>query len=170
MKRIILLTLLITTGLISCNNKIIMKNKKEKNKIMSDNYPGPHAIIYKTKKDYYNLVPIIMSDDKTEIISYPGIKDIYYKGKLALPTRLDKGFLLDNRGINKNVAFTKYTYQQYAELSKTPKIEELSKNIIDKNPIIEIYDCGLKNKYTNIVEELNEIINENKLNTLKNLR
>lgn len=170
MKRLTTLILLITIVLFSCNNKTIMKKNKDNNKIMFDNYPSPHAIIYKTKKNYYNMVPIIMSDDKTKIVSYPDIKDIYYNGQLALPTKLDKGYLLDNRGINNNVVFTKYTYQQYSKLSKTPDINELLKNIIDKSPIIELYDCGPKNKFKNIVEELNNVINNNNLNRFKKIK
>ena len=30
--------------------------------------PGPAAIVYKTKADYSKLVPVTLSDDKTEII------------------------------------------------------------------------------------------------------
>lgn len=168
MRRIISLIFISAIAIVSCNNKSIMETKK--NKTLTANYPGPHAIIYKTKNYYNNLVPIIMSDDKTEIVSYPGIKDIYYKGKLALPTELNNGFLLDNRGINKNTAFIKYTYQQYSKLPETPKMEILLKSIIDKDPFIEMYDCGQKNIYQDIIKELNNIIDENMLGTLKKLK
>ena len=51
--------------LISCKGQ-------QKTEFIADyKMPGPQTIVYKTKKDYYNLVPVLLSDDKTEIISYP---------------------------------------------------------------------------------------------------
>ncbi|MEZ5198883.1 MAG: hypothetical protein R2764_21650 [Bacteroidales bacterium] len=88
---------------------------------------GPPAIIYKTLKDYYDKVPVSLSEDKTEVVSYPGIKDIYYKGEFAYPTQLHDGFLLDNRGIDINTAFLNLTYEDYSKLKSTPSKEELSK-------------------------------------------
>lgn len=121
----------------------------------------PHAIVYKTKKDYSQNVPVILSDDKTRIVSYPSIRDIYYKGELAYPTKLSDGFWLDNRGINLNVAFTKYTYEEYSTFEKTPSIEALFDNIIDINPLVTIVDCGNKYKYEDNIEALNQLIKDN---------
>ena len=114
----------------------------------------PKVVIYKTKTDYYKNVPVILSSDKTKIVSYPGINDVYYKGKLAYPTLLVNGYLLDNRGINADVAFLKYSYEEYIKLSEPLTPENLFKNIIDINPVLEMYICDC----TRDTAEINKII------------
>jgi len=116
---------------------------------------SPQAIIYITKSDYSKLVPIILTHDKKGIASYPDVKDVYYKGSLAYPTPLHKGYLLDNRGISEDVAFIKLTYEQYAALPGTPATEELMRLIVDKNPVTRMYACGERSKFANITDELN---------------
>lgn len=120
--------------------------------------PGPKVIIYQTTKDYSMLVPIVLSDDKSTIVSYPDIKDVYFKGVLAYPTQLHKGFLLDNRGISKNSAFLKLTYEEYSKLDKTPYADQLMKMIIDKDPITLMYSCGTQSSYQDIEQDLNKKI------------
>lgn len=132
--------------------------------------PGPKAIIYKTRKDYSQMVPIILSDDKKSIVSYPDMKDLRIDGKFMLPTPLKNGFLLDNRGINANVAFISLTYDQYANLVKTPNSEELMKLIIDKKPLKKMYIGGLKSKYKNMEDELNAIIESGDFSSLVKLK
>ena len=117
--------------------------------------PGPKVIIYKTTKDYSRLVPVLLSDDKKSIVSYPDIKDVYYKGMLAYPTQLNDGFLLDNRGISGNVAFLSLTYDEYSKLTVTPAPGELMKMIIDKQPITIMYNCGLRSSFGEVEKELN---------------
>ena len=118
----------------------------------------PHVFIYKTKHDYKNNVPVLLSEDKTQIVSYPHPTDLIIGGNLALPLQLQNGYLLDNRGINKNVAFLKYTYQEYSNFKSAPKLEELYKNIIDKDPLTELYDCGKKASFVDLKKQINEII------------
>ena len=118
----------------------------------------PHTIIYKTKKNYHLYVPITLSKDKKSILSYPAPKDIYYQGKLAYPTALKNAYLLDNRGINKNVAFLSYTYEQYSQLKEVPPMDTLWAKILDKDPLLEMYDCGSKYQYKDELSELNKII------------
>jgi hypothetical protein len=120
--------------------------------------PGPEAVIYKTVKDYSDLVPVIMNNERTQIISYPAPSDVYYKGKLAKPTPLKEGYWLDNRGINENVAFTAYTYEEYSALTETPAMNLLLSKIIDKYPLIELIACGPRSKYSNEIKDLNELI------------
>jgi len=120
--------------------------------------PGPKVIIYQTTKDYSMQVPIILSDDKKTLVSYPDIKDVYYNGILAYPTKLNKEYLLDNRGISKNVAFINLTYEEYSKLSKTPDAVQLMKMIIDKDPISKMYSCGVRSTYKEIEQELNSKI------------
>lgn len=144
--------LLFSAVIISCG---ITKKAENMNSDQKAFLSGPKAIIYQTKMDYSKLVPVILSDDKKSIESYPDIKDIYFNENLAYPTQLHKGFLLDNRGINANVAFIKLTYEEYSKLSKTPSQEELMKMIIDAQPIVSMYSCGLRSSYQDIGKELN---------------
>lgn len=144
--------LLFSAVIISCG---ITKKAENMNSDQKAFLSGPKAIIYQTKMDYSKLVPVILSDDKKSIESYPDIKDVYFNENLAYPTQLHKGFLLDNRGINANVAFIKLTYEEYSKLSKTPSQEELMKMIIDAQPIVSMYSCGLRSSYQDIGKELN---------------
>ena len=130
---------------------------------MSQNFepdfaPGPHALVYKTKRDYNNQVPILLSDDKKVIVSYPHPSDLKTGGKLALPTLLEKNYLLDNRGIGKNIAFLKLTFEEYSKLPSAPSIDELYELIIDQDPLLELCDCGNRLKFTDVVGELNSVI------------
>ena len=128
---------------------------------------GPPTIIYKTKKDYYDKVPVTQSDDKTKIVSYPGVKDIYYNGNLSYPVKLNDGYLLDNRGIGKNSAFLSITYEEYSKLGEAPALSEMMNKIIDKGPFTEIYDCGSRYQYKDIAADLNKFIDGKQLNKFK---
>ena len=118
---------------------------------------NPPLIIYKTRKDYFNKVPVDLSADKKSVVSYPSPTDIYYKGELATPTRLADGWLLDNRGIGINSAFLKLTYSKYAMLAETPSPEFLFNQILDNDPISEMYSC----KCSRDTAELNLLIKNN---------
>ena len=131
---------------------------------------GPRIIIYKTKADYFLNVPINLSTDKKTIVSYPAITDVYTNGKLALPTKLERGFLLDNRGITSDVAFIKLTYEQYVRLHATPTSAELQQMILDPDPLTIMYDCGIRNSYQNIVDDINKLILRNDFSKFKKLK
>ncbi len=128
------------------------------------------VLIYKTRQDYRNLVPVLLSDDKTEIIAYPAPTDVYDQGKLALPTKLKRGYLLDNRGIGKNVAFLGLTYQQYAALPKAPPLAELYGLLLSKDPLLELYHGGNRADYQNLVAELNAVIGKGNLGRFRRLK
>ena len=153
----ILLSVFTTISLFSCKcQKSGEKSARQNYKTeVNANVIAP-VIIYKTNADFYFNVPVILSDDKTDIISFPDIIDVFYNGKLAYPTRLENGYLLDNRGVGKNVAFLKYTYEEYSKLPATPTKEELLKMILNKNPLTELYKCDKLPK--NNVQMLNEAI------------
>lgn len=169
MKKSIFLTFLtlFSSILISCMSA--QKTGTATNKPKS-NIPGPKAIIYQTTKDYSKLVPIMLSDDKKSIESYPDVKDVFYDGKLAYPIELKKDYLLDNRGIGKNVAFLSLTYEEYSKLPKTPNPSELWELIIDKDPIKTMYNCGLRSSFGNIVDELNSRIVSDDFSTFTKMR
>ena len=137
---------------------------------VNNNFIVPPAIIYKTKMDYKYNVPITLSDDGKTIVSYPAPSDLYYKGSLAYPTQLANGYLLDNRGVSLTSVFTKYTYEEYSKLTAAPDMNTLYASIIDKNPFLEMYNCGNRNSFTNEVNELNGIITSNELDEYKRLK
>jgi len=95
---VFILLVAFTTGQFSCSRSI-NKNSSgtENNKVdeeLSVNVAaGPSVIIYKTSEDYFDKVPVTLSEDKSNVVSYPGIKDIYYQGEFSYPTRLNNGFL-----------------------------------------------------------------------------
>lgn len=157
---------MVILGMLGCksqqqnNSKSIVSNPPEQTEFVA---ALPQVVIYKTSKDYSHNVPVILSDDKTQIVSYPHPSDLFFEGKLALPTQLKNGYLLDNRGINLRVAFLKYTYEEYSKLKVVPTLQELQKNIIDKDPLTELWDGGQKANFTDLEKQLNEWIEKNLL-------
>ncbi len=127
--------------------------------------PGPHLLVYKTKKDYRQLVPVMLSDDKKSIVSYPDPQDIRVVGSAITPTSLKDGYLMDNRGIGENVAFLNITYKQYAKLKTAPEIEKLYSLIKDKDPLVMLCDCGLKQSFKDPKADVNKLIAGKRLTT-----
>lgn len=120
----------------------------------------PHALIYKTRANYDDKVPVVLSDDGTQIVQYPAPSDVFFRGKLALPTTLAGGYLLDNRGITAKVAFLKWTYAEYSRLPEAPTLSEMEKQIIDRSPLVELWDCDSRsNLLPEEVSALNLLIN-----------
>lgn len=152
-----LILLSFVLGFQSCSNT--KRSSENQSAEFTPTYtPGPKALIYKTKKDYSNLVPVLLSEDKESIESYPHPSDLKVDNVLMVPTKLDEGYLLDNRGIGSKVAFLKYTYQEYAEMPEAPSLDDLFNSIIDKDPLIELCDCGNKSIMSDPVSQLNKLI------------
>lgn len=128
--------------------------------------PAPQALVYKTKGDYANRVPVLLSDDKTEIIAYPHPADLRVGKAFLTPTTLDEGYLLDNKGIGVNVAFLSYTYEEYSKLAEVPTLKELYDKIIDKEPLTELCNCGSKKALIEPEKQLNSLIKGGKLRTV----
>ncbi len=133
-------------------------------------YTGEVAVIYKTKNDYHNLVPVTLNAAKTEIVAYPSPADVYYNGKLAYPIALKNEYWLDNRGIGVNSAFLKITYDKYSKLKQAPLLTEMFEQIEDKDPFVEIYNIGTRSRFTNEVEEINKLIEKGDLKKFKKLK
>ncbi len=123
----------------------------------------PHVVVYKAKSKYRNLVPVQLSADKKTITSYPAPADVTTGNGYALPVALHKGYFLDKRGVNLNTAFISLTYAQYSKLKDVPAPEELYKMIVDKAPIRELCDCGIKQDGKNTVKQLNDLIDTQQL-------
>ena len=162
MKQFIII-LLGMTIILSCNTT-------KKTSFEPDYKPGPSTIVYKTTKDYSQNVPVILNDEKTKIVSYYGTGDLTYQGKLAFPTQLEDGYLLDNIGIKGNVAYTSLKIEAYSKSMKAWTIKELFELIIDDDPIKEMYNCGNRNGFTDDVKEINEIIKNKQLKDCKKLK
>lgn len=132
--------------------------------------PSAPVMVYKTSNNYFNKVPIILSADKSKIVSYPHPTDVKKGNNYTIPTRLKKGYLLDNKGISLNVAFLKLTYEEYSKLNNTLPIDELKSMIIDDNPLLELYYCGYKSDFNNLEKQLNKTIRKGKLDDYKRLK
>ena len=149
------------------------KNKRQSSSPGNENQQigmaSPPVIVYKTRNDYYDKVPVILSDDKTRIVSFPDPRDLKIDGTFAYPSKLNGGYLLDNRGINQNAAFLKFSYEQYCNMDNIPTADRLFDYITDNNPFTEIYQCGSRGNYKEIVAELNALISSGKIKDCKNL-
>jgi hypothetical protein len=161
------LFLILIISLISCKTNFFesKRNKKIQQEESTQFILGPEVLVYKTKNNYDDYVPVLLSEDKSVIISYPHPRDIKIGNKFQSPTKLHGGYLLDNRGIGINVGFIKMTYEEYSKLQDSPAIKDLNKLIIDRNPLTEMYKCGNRNTFSNLVNHLNDLIDNNKLTT-----
>lgn len=127
--------------------------------------PGPPAMVYKTRQNYDNLVPIILSEDKSRVLSYPHPSDLVSGDGYLVPTSLKNGYLLDNKGINKDVAFINMTYESYARLKEAPAVEELLAMVIDKDPLAELCNCGNRSALADAPVQLGTLIDSGRLRT-----
>lgn len=149
--------LILLLFLVSCKSQIELS--KDSNKMIKNSIStAQQAVVYKTTVDLTDYVPVIMNEGKTKIISYPAPTDLFYEGKLAKPTILKNGFLLDNRGISENVVFLNYTYEVYCKLKVAPDLSDMLKNIKVKYPLKELVNCGSRYQYKDQVKELNMLI------------
>lgn len=130
----------------------------------------PNVIVYKTRADYFDFVPVTFSSDKKEIISYPAPSDLKNGIGLTHPTKLKNGYLLDNRGISENSVFTTITYLEYSKLAQAPSLNYFYAHIKDKEPFLEIFNVGKRNLFKNLENDINKLIEANELKkySLKN--
>ena len=131
---------------------------------------GPLCIVYKTKADYSGLVPVMLSADKSKIVSYPDVRDLVIDGKPVVPTPLLDGYLLDNRGIGPDVAFLTLSLWEYSRMTTTPDAARLYGLILDKEPLAEMYECGKRYQYSDPAEAMNQLIRNGKLKGQKRLK
>ncbi len=117
-------------------------------------------VIYKSKNDYSNLVPIHLSEDKQTVIGYPAPEDlIQYGNKNAI--QLENGFLIDLVGVSKNSVFTVFTMNDYQKM-QPPSLNDFKINIIDVDPFSEMYICN--QNYTRT--EIEQIIKDSTLSSI----
>jgi len=122
--------------------------------------PAP-VVIYKTKADYNRKVPVMLSDDRQQLISYPHPNDLRFSdGTFRYPLPLSSGYLLDRKGIGPKTVFLRMSYEEY--FAQAPDPSTLLSLISDTDPIQEIWHCYLKINEKDITDSLNFIIS-NKL-------
>ena len=113
------------------------------------------VVVYRTKTDHSDHVPVQLSDDKRSITGYPHPKDV---ASLPRPTDLGNGYWLDNRGIDRNVGFLSMSYSDYTALSAAPSLQQLDSMLIDRDPIQEFHDCGKRSEYKDLVNDLKKLV------------
>ena len=151
MNKLIALTIIVL--MTACNN--------QKQTTFNASMATEPFIIYKSKTEYINLVPVTLNSEKTSITSYPAPGDLFRNGELALPTQLANGYLVDNRGIGLSTAFTSFTYEEYSKMQQAPSLEELMNSIVDKDPIAELYDCSEHLALKDDIKKINKLIKSN---------
>ncbi|MFH1119711.1 MAG: hypothetical protein V1775_07790 [Bacteroidota bacterium] len=156
---------MLMVSLLACKSKSHLSESQNPAKVT-----GPQVVIYKTKDNYFQHVPVILSKDKKSLISYPAPSDVFYNGDLAYPVKLESDFLLDRRGINEGCAFLKWTYYEYSRLDHTPTQAEFMKMMLETDPITELYYCGKRSNFKDIEAELNQVIREGKLDQYNRIK
>lgn len=117
-------------------------------------------IIYKTRGDYRELVPIQLSADGSTVVSYPSRYDLGEPGAFSTPLLLDAGYLVDRRGVGPHTAFLKLTYDEYYALPNDPSITELLGWVIDREPFTFLAVCDRSYFTTKSKEEFERYIAE----------
>ena len=92
-------------------------------------------------------------------------KEKLLKSSMKKSMILEKGYLLDNRGVGENVAFLKMTYEEYSKLENAPSLKELYLLILDKDPLLELCNCGNSKVFSDKVNQLNKVIKADNLRT-----
>lgn len=96
--------------------------------------PQPKAIAYKMIGDASAANVPVQVDNQGNIISFPDPSDL----ENAEPIQLQKGYLLDRRGVNTSTRFLHYTYSEYSALQTLPSPAELQAAIIPNAKVAEI--------------------------------
>lgn len=88
---------------------------------------SPKGFLYKTSGAYLDNVPIQLSADGLQLISFPAPTDIPLT---AEPVELADGWLLSPVGITPSSVFTRWTYAEYRALPQAPTPEEVLAAVI----------------------------------------
>lgn len=119
------------------------------------------VVIYKTSKDYRDLVSVQLSEDGRSVSAFPAPSDV----KNQRPVELAEGYLLKRMPGN---VFLSLTIEEYAGRSSTYTAEELYGLIIDRRPYLEIYDCSDFSSGDTV--SINRLIRQGRLKECKALR
>lgn len=141
--------------MLSCAGKKVFTN-------LSDQAP---LHIYQCKADYSQLVPIGLSEDKSQIVSYPHPADIQVNGELLVPVKLKNDYWLDRQGIGRNVAFLNISYEEYSKRSSPLPLDSMLLMIRDADPLVNMYQLGFWGDFDLTVKEINRMIRSNQLDS-----
>ncbi len=123
--------------------------------------PAP-VVIYKTKSDYRQHVPILVSEDGKHVISYPHPSDLRFAdGSFRYPLSLSKGYLFDRKGIGPRTVFLSLSYEEYVSNPSDPSA--LLPYISDEDPFEEIWHCYFKTNGETLTDSLNYLIEAHQL-------
>jgi len=86
----------------------------------------PKATAFKMTGNYSDKVAITLNPDGS-ILYYPAPSDISENSR---PISLGNGWWLNRQGIAPTSVFTKFTFDEYSRLPKTPSVEELKAAVI----------------------------------------
>lgn len=140
-------------------------SKKIKPSELSDGFGGTrdlaHQFVYKQKADYSNKLPVGLSAGKDTILSYPGPKDVLQDTAILYPVKLFKDYWWDRIGVGTNTGYVDIELPQYTLLKEPPALEFLSSKLLEKEPYLEIWDCGTKGAIT--IKEVNDMIMQDSL-------
>ncbi len=121
----------------------------------------PHVLVYRTRSDTRTLVPVTLSEDRSRIVSYPHPKDI--DPVRSAPVELAGGWLLDRRGITAQVAFLGMSYAEYAKLAQAPSLPEMMAGIADRDPLMDLCDCGPRTAFKDVEAEVGAFAKRNEV-------
>ncbi|MCO6481614.1 MAG: hypothetical protein J5I62_02345 [Flavobacteriales bacterium] len=123
------------------------------------------VVLYRTRTDLRDHVPVMLADDGKSILSYPAPTDLRTAHGLTTPVELGQGWLLDRRGVGLNTAFLGMTYADYAAMKEPPPLADMLADIIDRDPITDLCDCGPRSSFGDPIRELQELIHSGTLDT-----
>jgi hypothetical protein len=116
---------------------------------------GAPLVIYKTKHDYSKNISVLLSDDGTQILAFPGVTDVPYQHPIALINGYYAQRMVGN-------AFTSFTFDEYAASGANYSPQDFFDHLIDCAPFTEYYaGCG----GTTDTAYLNDIIRSGQLST-----
>lgn len=179
MKFKLLIPLALMGVLISCDTEQKRREAEEEAKEQAlvklqkrelDFSGGMPALVYKTKADYNRNVAVMLSEDDSFVQGYPQPKDLFASSLPTYPTELSEGYLLDNQGITPKVAFLNITYSEYSQLPEAPSQQEMMAMIIDRDPLVEVYDCGNRFQFGDAQKELTALIENNLLSKCRKIK
>ncbi|MEA1875151.1 MAG: hypothetical protein U9N51_12115 [Bacteroidota bacterium] len=98
---------------------------------------GSYIYVYKTKNDYSENVPVMLSNDKAKIKSYPGLSDA---NNIRLkPEKLINGYYIVHIAQGINTGYLSLTWEEYSQYELPISTDSLYSLLIQKDPFIEYY-------------------------------
>lgn len=161
MRSILAISLLILMQ--SCHRKAVVKAPVGSASSDAIAKPSAKVIIYKTNKDYSQQLPVGMNAARTEVQSYPSVSDIILGDSLRLPIGLGQGYWLDHQGIGPDHVFSHIRYDEYKSGLVSVRFKEILERLEDKHPITEMYECGDRNQYDQMIKSMQNLVREGAL-------